>query len=170
MKVYLSKCWIGNYVATLIAIVILVVLAIVLCAQCIMSEIFEVIPFIPLYVLVMLAFPVYILHSAIGLIRYVTEAGGKIVMMSFRGKELGSITLNADIYYEKVALKEGLYSKQDFMVLSNFPFHALQGKELLGLATACDVVDKNGSQIIMPCKDNPYVSKLLSSQQCHRIW
>ena len=67
-------------------------------------------------------------------------------------------------------MSEGMFSCQDFIILSNSPFNTFRYRKVPGLGKVCDDLDKDGTQIIMPCKDNPYVSDLLNSPLCHRIW
>lgn len=170
MKVYLSKGWLANYIAVVVLTIATVVFSIVSCIWCTGRGMDELIPAIFLCAVSYLGIMVLLLFTGRSLIRYVTKTGGKLVMYSFRGEYLSSLDPKADFYYEILPLRDGSFPCPDYIILSNSPFDPFRCGKVPGLGKVCDDLDKDGTQIIMPCKDNPYVSDLLNSPLCHRIW
>lgn len=174
MKVYLSKLWIVNCIGAVVLIIAVTIAYIAFFVWVIRTwALFEVL--LPTIVVFLCAsfyvgFTVYLLHSGKSLIRYVTKTDGKLVMYSFRGEYLSSLDPKADFYYEILPLRDGSFPCPDYIILSNSPFNTFRCGKVPGLGKVCDDLDKDGTQIIMPCKENPYVSNLLNSPLCHRIW
>ena len=109
----------------------------------------------------------YLISISIKLVRYVIRDNQQLIMYSFRGKKMSSLNLETDVYYEVLLLIEGIYSKQDFVVLSNSPFVPYQASNVRGLAKLCKSIDKNGKQIVMPY--NQYVTNYFDSSTWHKI-
>lgn len=174
MKVYLSKYVIADYISALFLVMGVIIAYIVFFIWVVRTwALFEVL--LLTIVLFLCAFfyvgiLVWALNCVKSLLRYVTRADDKLVMYSFRGKYLSSLDPKADFYYEILPMSEGIFSCQDYIILSNSPFDTFRHEKIPGLGKVCDDLDKDGTQIIMPCKDNPYVSDLLNSPLCHRIW
>lgn len=170
MKVYLSKLWIVNYIGAVVLIIAVVIFSIYSCFWCAGRGMDELIPAIVFCAFSYLGITVWLLCSYSSFIRYVDETNGKLVMYSFRGEYLSSLDPKADFYYEILPLRDGSFPCPDYIILSNSPFNTFRCGKVPGLGKVCDDLDKDGTQIIMPCKDNPYVSDLLNSPLCHRIW
>lgn len=101
------------------------------------------------------------------LVRYIVKENNRIVMYSFIGKKLSALNLESDIYYEILPLIEGMYSTQDYIVISNSPFESYQKKRYTGIGKICKSIDENGNQIIMPYRKQ--VSGLLDISLWYKI-
>lgn len=164
MKIYLSNYWKANFI---FSTVIVVIITIATTAFCIWSHDAED------YIMVICAsFFVflfcYLISISIKLVRYVVKDSQQLIMRSFRGEDIASLSLEKDVYYEVLSLIEGTHSKKDFIVLSNMPFKSYRSSHLTGLAEICKAIDKNGNQIIMSYK-NKFAANLFDVSSWRKI-
>lgn len=158
MKIYLSEYWIKNCLFTLFLTFAVVTGTVWFCFLYQVKEYYLFIVCVTLYIIIAL----FLIRTSLLFVRYVVKEGDQMVMYSFRKKRIASLNSDLNIYYEVISLTEGMYSKKEFIILSNMPFKSFQTSGALGLANICKAIDATGDQIIMPY-DNKHVRKFMDS-------
>jgi hypothetical protein len=98
--------------------------------------------------LVLIGITYYVQSRVIYLLDYVEVSNNQFTQCSFSGKRKRAVNSDEPIYYQIVPLIEGVYSRADFIVLSNQEF--LPYRNGSGLGTVCKEASAKGNQIIMP--------------------
>lgn len=164
MRIYLSNRWKVNCIVGVLIILAMTISTAVVCI---------VMPDEENYILVICTFFFtalfcYLIFKSASLVKYVIKENRTLVMYSFAKKRLTSLCLDSDIYYEVVPLIDGMFSKQDFIVLSNLTFESFRRNKVLGLAQVCKAIEERGNQIIMPYS-NQYIFGLADISAWHKI-
>lgn len=147
MKIYLSKYWIKNNICLLASLIILIIIFIILSIKIDNAE--DTIIMVGCGMFYVFLF-CYLLRVVISYVRYVVKENNQFVMCSFFGKRITAISLDFDVYYETLPLIEGMYSTQNFIIISNHPFRSYREQGFFQLGKLCKTLDKTKNQIIMP--------------------
>lgn len=122
MKIYLSEYWIKNCLFTLFLTFAVVTGTVWFCFLYQVKEYYLFIVGVTLYIIIVL----FLIRTSLLFVRYVVKEGDQMVMYSFRKKRIASLNSDLNIYYEVISLTEGMYSKKEFIILSNMPFKSFQ--------------------------------------------
>lgn len=136
MKIYLSKYWIADHISMACLYVVVVVSAVLFCIEYRDDDNTPVI----ICALVFIGITYYL--------DYVEVSNNQFTQCSFSGKRKRAVNSDEPIYYQIVPLIEGVYSRADFIVLSNQEFSPYRNGS--GLAAVCKEASAKGNQIIMP--------------------
>ena len=164
MSVYLSSYWKKNILVGLVINFMIIISSIVFCAWSNDKEDYVLVSCSLFFVLLLS----YLMFLSMKLIRYVTIKNQDLIMCSFYGKQISSINLESDVYYEILPLIEGTYSRASFIIISNTPFVSYRERGFTGLMATCKSLDANGNQVIMPYKDQ-YTLNIIGRLQ-HEGW
>ena len=85
--------------------------------------------------LVLIGITYYVQSRVIYLLDYVEVSNNQFTQCSFSGKRKRAVNSDEPIYYQIVPLIEGVYSRADFIVLSNQEFSPYRNGS--GLAAVC---------------------------------
>lgn len=143
MKIYLSKCWIADHISLVCVEVAVVVATVVFCIKYRDADIIMIIGS-----LAYIGLTYYVQSRVIYLLDYVEVSNNQFTQYSFSGKRKRAVNSDEPIYYQIVPLIEGVYSRADFIVLSNQEFSPYRNGS--GLAAVCKEASAKGNQIIMP--------------------
>lgn len=142
MKIYLSKYWIADHISLVCVEVAVVVATVVFCIEYRDADI------IIIGSLVYIGSVSYVQSKTIYILDYVEVSNNQFTQCSFSGKRKRAVNSDEPIYYQIVPLIEGVYSRADFIVLSNQEFSPYRNGS--GLAAVCKEASAKGNQIIMP--------------------
>lgn len=143
MKIYLSKYWIAGHISLVCVEVVIVVATVVFCIEYRDADIIMIIGS-----LVYIGGVSYVQSKTIYILDYVEVSNNQFTQCSFSGKRKRAVNSDEPIYYQIVPLIEGVYSRADFIVLSNQEFSPYRNGS--GLAAVCKEASAKGDQIIMP--------------------
>ena len=143
MKIYLSKYWIADHISLVCVEVAVVVATVVFCIEYRDADIIMIIGS-----LVYIGSVSYVQSKTIYILDYVEVSNNQFTQCSFSGKRKRAVNSDEPIYYQIVPLFEGVYSRADFIVLSNQEFSPYRNGS--GLAAVCKEASAKGNQIIMP--------------------
>ena len=163
MRIYLSNYWKKTCVFSILIILVIIIATTIFCVWSHDTEDYILIAGSLFFVFLFC----YLTLISMKLVRYIVKENNRIVMYSFIGKKLSALNLESDIYYEILPLIEGMYSTQDYIVISNSPFESYQKKRYTGIGKICKSIDENGNQIIMPYRKQ--VSGLLDISLWYKI-
>lgn len=163
MRIYLSNYWKKNCVFSIVIIIMMVIAVIMFCIWSYDDEDYILIAGILFFIILFSYLTVVLLK----LVRHVIKENNQFVMYSFDGKKLSSLNFESDIYYELLPLIEGIYSTQNYIVISNLSFSSYRKKGFTKLAQICRAIDQNGNQIIIPYSEQVY--NLVDMSRWHRI-
>ena len=114
MKIYLSKYWIADHISLVCVEVAVVVATVVFCIKFRDADIIMIIGS-----LAYIGISSYVQSRVIYLLDYVEVSNNQFTQYSFSGKRKRAVNSDEPIYYQIVPLIEGVYSRADFIVLSN---------------------------------------------------
>ena len=97
----------------------------------------------------------FLMNIAGKLARYTKKEGNQLIQFSFWGKRLCSLPLTADMFYEKLQLREGMYSTQSFLIVSTIPFRSYRRQGHTKLGQICKILDQTSNQIFYPIVSKP---------------
>ena len=160
MKIYLSKYWIAGHISLVCVEVAVVVATVVFCIEYRDADIIMIIGS-----LVYIGSVSYVQSKTICILDYVEVSNNQFTQYSFSGKRKRAVNSDEPIYYQIVPLIEGVYSRADFIVLSNQEF--LPYRNGSGLGTVCKGASAKGNQIIMPY--NQKSRPLLHLRDWHKV-
>lgn len=160
MKIYLSKYWIADHISLVCVEVAVVVATVVFCIEYRDADIIMIIG-----ALVFIGLTYYVQSRVIYLLDYVEVSNNQFTQYSFSGKRKRAVNSDEPIYYQIVPLIEGVYSRADFIVLSNQEFSPYRNGS--GLAAVCKEASAKGNQIIMPY--NQKSRPLLHLRDWHKV-
>lgn len=160
MKIYLSKYWIADHISLVCVEVAVVVATVVFCIEYRDADIIMIIGS-----LVYIGSVSYVQSKTIYILDYVEVSNNQFTQCSFSGKRKRAVNSDEPIYYQIVPLIEGVYSRADFIVLSNQEF--LPYRNGSGLAAVCKEASAKGNQIIMPY--NQKSRPLLHLRDWHKV-
>jgi len=160
MKIYLSKYWIADHISLVCVEVAVVVATVVFCIKFRDADIIMIIGS-----LAYIGITYYVQSRVIYLLDYVEVSNNQFTQCSFSGKRKRAVNSDEPIYYQIVPLIEGVYSRADFIVLSNQEFSPYRNGS--GLAAVCKEASAKGNQIIMPY--NPKSRPLLHLRDWHKV-
>ena len=160
MKIYLSKYWIADHISLVCVEVAVVVATVVFCIEYRDADIIMIIGS-----LAYIGITYYVQSRVIYLLDYVEVSNNQFTQYSFSGKRKRAVNSDEPIYYQIVPLIEGVYSRADFIVLSNQEF--LPYRNGSGLAAVCKEASAKGNQIIMPY--NQKSKPLLHLRDWHKV-
>ncbi len=161
MKIYLSKYWIADHISLVCVEVAVVVATVVFCIEYRDADIIMIIGS-----LVYIGSVSYVQSKTIYILDYVEVSNNQFTQCSFSGKRKRAVNSDEPIYYQIVPLIEGVYSRADFIVLSNQEFSPYRNGS--GLAAVCKEASAKGNQIIMPY--NQKSRPLLHLGDWHKVY
>lgn len=160
MKIYLSKYWIADHISLVCVEVAVVVATVAFCIEYRDADIIMIIGS-----LAYIGITYYVQSRVIYLLDYVEVSNNQFTQYSFSGKRKRAVNSDEPIYYQIVPLIEGVYSRADFIVLSNQEFSPYRNGS--GLAAVCKEASAKGNQIIMPY--NQKSRPLLHLRDWHKV-
>lgn len=161
MKIYLSKYWIAGHISLVCVEVAVVVATVVFCIEYRDEENILLI----ICSLVYIGSASYVQSKTICILDYVEVSNNQFTQYSFNGKRKRAVNSDEPIYYQIVPLIEGVYSRADFIVLSNQEFSPYRNGS--GLAAVYKEAMAKGNQIIMPY--NQKSRPLLHLRDWHKV-
>lgn len=164
MRIYLSNYWKKNCIFSAVIVSIIIIATVMFCVWSHDREDYILIAGSLFFVFLIC----YMIFISMKLVRYVVKDKQQFIMYSFVGKKISSLNLETEIYYEVLPLTEGMFSKQDFIVLSNTPFMSYRSNHFICLSKICKSIDKHGNQIIMPY-NKQYITNLFDISAWHKI-
>lgn len=127
MKIYLSKYWIAGHISLVCVEVVIVVATAAFCIEYRDEENILLI----ICSLVLIGITYYVQSRVIYLLDYVEVSNNQFTQCSFSGKRKRAVNSDDPIYYQIVPLIEGVYSRADFIVLSNQEFSLIETAAVL---------------------------------------